>query len=328
MGNRDGRVRVGIVGCGGIAGSHVAGYQACERAEIVAAMDVNPERAKALAARAGARAYTDLNEMLDREAPDAVSLLTPPKFHHEAALPVLERGVHVLSEKPLAFTAAEAEEMVEAAASHNALLLVAVCHRFHEPVVRARKLIADGALGALTTYRNRFGYRKGTPDDETRLRGGILLDNGAHSADLFRFLVGEVSRAMAWAPASERGAIEDLCNVTAVWESGDGVAGVVELNGAAGRCPSVIEIYGTEGTAVIEYGGRSQFVPAGKGDAVPLDGEGLPGNHRFLREVRHFVQCVLGEEEPLIGGEEGLRGMRILEATYEAVCEGKTIPLR
>ena len=327
MSSPNDQVQIGIVGCGGIAAAHVAAYQACEHAQVVAVMDVDAERAQALATKVEGKAYSDLDEMLDKEKLDGVSLLTPPRFHRDAAVQVLERGVHVFSEKPLAFTAAEGQEMVDTAAQHGALLLVAVCHRFHEPVLRAKKLIAEGALGTLTTYRNRFGYRTGVPDDVTRLRGGILLDNGAHSADLFRFLVGEATNVLAWAPTSERNAIEDLCNVTAVWESSAGAGGVIELNGAAAKCPSVIEVYGTEGTAVIRYGGPSEFLPAGSNDSVPLDDNDLPGSHRFEREIAHFVQCIRGEMEPAIGGEEGVQGLALLEATYEAIRTGRTIGL-
>ena len=198
---------------------------------------------------------------------------------------------------------------------------MAQCHRYHEPVRRARELIQSGALGTVSTYRNRFGYRQGTPDDVTRLRGGILLDNGSHSAYLFRVLVGPVAKVRAWGPASQLRQIEDLCVCTVMLEAASGENGVLELDGAAKPCPSVIEVYGDKGTVIVNYSGKSEFLPA-DGQPTSLDAE-LPGSHRFDREIEHFVRCVLGEEEPQISAEEGVVDLEIIEAAYESMKSGR-----
>ncbi len=318
-------VRIGFIACGGIAHAHLAAYQNNDKADVVAVCDVDPAKAEAMAEKAGANAYTDLKEMLDAEQLDGVSLLTPPKFHADLAVEALQAGVHVFSEKPLADSLAAGQRMADAAAAAGRHLLVAVCHRFHEPVVRAKQLIDEGKLGRLTTFRNRFGYRTGVPDDVTRLRGGILLDNGAHSVDLFRFLVGEVQSVCGWAGRGERAQIEDVCNCNVLLESVDGVGGVIELNGLAGKCLNVVEVYGEDGTCVIDYGGGpSQFLPA-SGDPVVLDDPGLPGSHRFQREIDHFVACILGEEEPVIGAEQGVAGLAVLEAAFQAMQTGNAV---
>jgi len=320
------QVKIGFIGCGGIANAHLAAYGSSERAEVVAVCDVDGAKADAMAEKASAKAYTDFKEMLDAEGLDGVSLLTPPAYHEDLAIDTLKQGVHVFSEKPLTNSVASGQRMAEAAKEAGRHLLVAVCHRFHEPVIRARNLIDEGKLGDLTTFRNRFGYRLGIPCDETRLRGGILLDNGAHSVDLFRFLVGDVQTVSAWAARGEREKIEDLCNCNVLLESVDGVGGVIELNGLAGKCLNVVEVYGTQGTAVIDYGGGpSQFLSA-EGEAVPLDAD-LPYAHRFDREIDHFIRCILGEDTPTIGADEGVKDLQVLEAAFESVQTGKTVAL-
>ena len=98
------------------------------------------------------------------------------------------------------------------------------------------------------------------------------------------------------------------------------------LNGLAGKCLNVVEVYGTQGTAVIDYGGGpSQFLSA-EGEAVPLDAD-LPYAHRFDREIDHFIRCILGEDTPTIGADEGVKDLQVLEAAFESVQTGKTVAL-
>lgn len=318
-------LRVGLIGCGGIAGTHLACYMRNPRTKVVAVSDVRKEKADALAQKANATAYTDYKEMINKEDLDVIGLLTPPDSHCRIAIDALNAGLHVFTEKPISCTVAEGQTMLEAAQRTGKLLMVAQCHRFHEPVRRAKEIIENGELGRISSYRNRFGYRQGTPDAWTRSRGGILLDNGSHSSYLFRYLVGPVKTAWGWGPAEQIGKIEDLCRCIVVLESVNGVVGVIELDGAAKPCPSVIEVFGENGAIFIDYSAKSRFVPNGKPPLI-LDAD-LPGTHRFDREVEHFVRCVLGEEKPQIGAEEGVADIKVIEAAYESMKTGRVVTL-
>lgn len=319
-------LRVGLIGCGGIAPTHLSAYHQSGMAQVVAVADVDANRAAALAQKADATAHENYLEMLEKEQLDAVSVLTPPVLHREMTEAALSAGVHVFCEKPLATTSSDARAMAEAAKRIGRLLLVAQCHRFHEPIRRAREIIQSGELGELATYRNRFSYGSGTPNEVTRSRGGVLLDNGSHSSYIFRFLLGAVKSAFGWARAEQLNRIEDICVCTLILESG-AAAGVVELDGAAKPCPNVIEVFGDKGAIVIDYNtGKSQFQPAG-GASVSLDEPNLPGGHRFDREVSHFLRCISGEEEPTIGAEEGVTDLLVLEACYESMTTGRKVYL-
>ncbi|MBI3921076.1 MAG: Gfo/Idh/MocA family oxidoreductase [Armatimonadetes bacterium] len=321
------KLRVGLIGCGGIAPAHLSSYRRNERVDVVAVADLDMERAESLAKEAGATAYSSYVEMLEKERLDAVSLLTPPDSHRTIAEVALSAGVHIFSEKPLAKTSADGKAMAEAASSAGKLLMVAQCHRFHEPVRRAKELISQGRLGEMVTYRNRFGYIAGKPNATTRGRGGILLDNGSHSSYIFRYLVGPVKSALGWAPSDQLAQVEDLCVCTVILQASNGVGGVIELDGAARPCPSVMEVYGTEGAIVIDYAGGSQFLPANGDPPLSLDNPELPGAHRFDREIDHFVACVMGEEDPEVGVEEGIADLLVLEACYESMTSGKRVSL-
>ncbi len=318
-------LRVGLIGCGGIAGTHLDCYSRNPRTQVVAVADVMLEKAQALAQKAKAKPYQDYRQMLKTEDLDVVGLLTPPDSHRAIAEDCLMAGLHVFTEKPIAWKLTDARAMAEAAQKSGRLLMVAQCHRYHEPVRRAKELIQNGELGTISTYRNRFGYRQGTPDAWTRSRGGIWLDNGSHSCYLFRFLVGPVKTAYGWGPAEQVPQVEDLCRCLVALEAENGAAGVIELDGAAKPCPSVIEVFGEKGAVFIDYGGKSRFVVAGK-PPVELDAP-LPGGHRFDREIEHFVKCVLGEEQPQIGAEEGVKDMEVLWAAYESMKTGRVVRL-
>ena len=319
-------LRIGIIGCGGISAAHIACYQSNLRANVVAVCDVDQAKADAAAEKTGAKAYTNHQQMLDAEKLDGISLLTPPAYHEDIAIDTLKAGVHVFSEKPLSNSLASGQRMAAAAADAGTLLLVAQCHKFHEPVRRTKELIDEGKLGEISTFRNRFGYRFGEPNDWTRLRGGIWLDNGGHSVYLFRFLVGDAHTICGWAPSNQQEKIDDLCNCNFVLESVGGAGGVIELNGAAANSLGVIEVYGTEGRSVVSYGGPSVFTPA-KGEPIVLDDPSLPGAHRFDREIEHFIRCVLGEEQPTIGADEGIKDLQILEAGFNAIRSGRKEPV-
>ncbi|MEW6355344.1 MAG: Gfo/Idh/MocA family oxidoreductase [Planctomycetota bacterium] len=313
-------LRIGFVGCGGIAGAHIGGYQANAGVELAAACDISEKAARSVAERIGGRAYTDFEEMLDKEKLDAVSLLTPPAVRLPMTQIICEHKVHIFCEKPLADSVAVARNMAKAAEENDVLLMVAQCHKFHEPVRRTRALIEDGTLGKIRMIRNRFGYSWTKTDDQVRGRGGVLLDNGAHSSYLVRFLGGEPVGVMARGDRADD--ITLLRDVAAVLETDDGCISIIELNGTVPKSKGVIEVYGTGGMAVIDYAGESAFFPGGSNEKVVLTDPGLPGSHRFDREIGHFLACIRGDETPVIGAEEGIRDLMVIEAIFKSIQQG------
>jgi len=317
-------VKVGIVGCGGIASHHAKSYVEVGGAELCAFCDVSAERAERLAQEFGGRAYTDLGEMLDGEELQAVSLLTPPAVRFEPVRAIAEHGVHIFCEKPLATSVEEARKLIDVTRENGVHLLVAVCHRFHEPVRRVRELLDEGKMGEVKMFRNRFGYRFGMPLEELKGRGGILLDNGAHSVDLFRFLAGEPVLVFARGDRSDD--ITCLRDCICLLETAEGARGVIELNGTVPKSKGSIEVYATGGSAYIDYAAESVFVPA-EGKPVVLDDKLLPPLHRFHREISHFLDCVRGKAQPVIGADEGLRDVIVMEACFRSIQEGRPVEI-
>ena len=142
-----GGIRFGLVGAGAIAQSYVQAIEECEGAELVAVADVREEAAAAAAHVAGCKSFTSYEEML-RDVPfDAAIVCTPPGIHPEICIRLLESGVHVLCEKPLAVSSEQAAAMLGAAKKSGNKFTMASKFRFVEDVVKAKSIVTSGMIG-------------------------------------------------------------------------------------------------------------------------------------------------------------------------------------
>lgn len=193
------KVRVGIVGAGGIARWHIRGYRRCEGFEVVAACDVRPEALEQVREEFGVpRTYADYSDLLAHEELDLVSICTPNDMHYPVAMVAIERGLAVFCEKPLALTYTQAREMTEAAAQAGVRTGVNFSHRITPASRLAREIVRSGALG--TIYRVAAVYAAGWPNyadrpftwrnDAARAGYGGMGDMGSHIMDMMMWWLG------------------------------------------------------------------------------------------------------------------------------------------
>lgn len=190
-------LRIGVVGCGAIVTLHqLPALRRCPALELVGVVDRDLDWARKVAGRFGVPAAFDDAAAL-AGAVDAVLVATPNTTHADIACAFLERGVHVLCEKPLATTGADVERMLAAAARGGARLMAAHCLRFSAQFAALKRLVASGALGALREIRAGIGapYDAGAQRTDFRRQrglagGGVLVDLGVHVLDLSAWLVG------------------------------------------------------------------------------------------------------------------------------------------
>lgn len=324
------RTRVGIIGCGGIARTHLAAYQSRPEVEVVAVYDACPQAAQKLAGECGAAAACSLAALRDEYRVEAVSVCTPPGTHLACCLPFLEAGIPVLCEKPLAANLADALALAAAANGARSWVMPAFCHRFHPSVIMIKRLISEGVLGRPLLFRNLFGgYIDLSADHRCRPElsgGGCLIDHCAHSVDLFRFLAGEPERVQALAGnVMQELAIEDFGMMHL--RTADSVFGEITASYSLPVCSNVIEWYGTLGTARITYFDASAPALAyrlkGAPQDVVVDCSALPD--RFAGEIAHFLDCVCSGKSPSPEMEDGVRASRIIAAAYESVAEGRAV---
>ena len=189
----------GIIGTRGYAArSATPGVQASKKGELVAVLGRDPDRTREFAREHDVEvAATELDEFLATPGLESVWIVSPTFLHHPQGMAALKAGKHVLLEKPLAPTAAEAWELVETAQETGVVLATGYQARYVPGHQSMKKLIAEGAIGDVTVARTYYGVHRDGPPPEWRqhrdeARWGALADIGTHHLDLLRMLLGEV----------------------------------------------------------------------------------------------------------------------------------------
>jgi predicted dehydrogenase len=327
-------VRVALIGCGGIAASHIRGYQALpELARVVGVCDTNPERAQQRAAEIGAEAHVHYKDVLARPDVEAVDLCLPHDLHEPFTLAAAGAGKHVLVEKPIARNLYEADRMIDACAAARVHLMVAHCQRFSADRQTARRLVNEGAIGEIYLMRTDHNQWVDYPaghwiNDPTKLGGGGIAGSGVHHLDTLRWFCGDVSRVSAGLARSgltERTA-EDAGVV--LLEHAGGAVSEMALCWTTQRFPwyESFWIYGSEGVIHNVRGLQIFRGPAGKGEfvRVPTDHDDAGG---FREEIRHFVCCVRTGERPRMPGEEARAALELVLAAYRSAERGEKVTL-
>jgi predicted dehydrogenase len=312
------RIRVAVIGAGGIAGAHLRAYATqVERCEIVGIADVDESAAEARVEEYGGQAFTDGVALIEQLQPEAVSICTPPKYRIPYVEAAAARGIAVLCEKPPARTLAETQAIVDA--MRGSLLQFAFCHRFHAPLNAAQDLIRSGTLGTLVQIENRFAFRfaragKSWFTEADIAGGGILIDTLVHSIDIFRALTEqEIERTQAYVSSTLPIEAEDSASLLV--RSGSGVLGTLNCSWVTPVADSFVRIHGTEGQAVIDYNAAAGLRYKLAEDADWTETR-IEAPDRFARQAAHFLDCVEGKKNPRVSGEDGLAVMRVIESAY------------
>lgn len=318
-------LKIGIIGCGGIANLHLNAYTQTEHCDVTWVYDVRESAAADLAHNAGARVAPSIAWMAENAGLDAVSVCTPPGTHLDACLPLLEAGIPVLCEKPLAATIEQAEQLAQAVERRRAMFMVAYCHRFHPPIVKLKELIGTGALGTpvfyLCTFSAKIDLTGNHRASQALSGGGCLMDNGAHAIDLLRHLFGEPTDIHALAS-----------NILQDMEVEDLAAAQIQVGKAVGQiintysAPSAVnrlEWTGSGGTAVVNYF-QSDDAPdlvyrlEGQPGWTEVGCAGLPD--RFVAQVQYFVDCVRTGKQPAPSAQDGLRTSQLIAQAYASAA--------
>ncbi len=324
-------LRIGIVGCGGIARAHLAAYRTLPGVTVAAVFDLSPVAAEALAREAGATAVPTLEAMASMGL-DAVSICTPPGARIACCSPFFQRGIAVLCEKPLGADERSARELVALARASTSIVMTAFCHRFHGPLIELRKLVASGRLGApvlmRTIFTALFPLIGNHRSDPTLAGGGCLMDNGTHAVDCFRFIMGDVAEVQAMmGNAVQHTAVEDV-GLLAL-RSTTGCLGEVTTSFSTPVGSNWIEWYGSEVTARLSYwnAGHPDLAWCLKGSETwtPIDCSAHPG--RFEGQLAHFVSCVRSKSQPSPSIEDGLAASIVLEAAYSSARSGARVAI-
>ena len=334
-------VRWGIIGAGGVARRRtMPAIKKAEGAELQALMVRDLDRARKLAEEFGAKVgYDSVEALLSDEAVDAVHVATPVYLHREQVIRAAESGKHVLCEKPMAMSSKECREMIAACRANGVELMVCFLLRFHTALRKIKELIASGRLGTIMEARCQLMKWMDRDQDAWRIDpgrsgGGVLMDIGSHTLDLLSTLLGDIVEVSAVLDHRVFGwQVEDTAHVLMRFESG--ACGQTTVSFAVPHSESFLEVYVTEGTALVytttpHVEGWTIRVYADKlhpSDEGPKEWS-APSEDLYQAEVEHFARVLAGEELSLAPGIAGLRNLAVIEAAYRSAAEKRVIQVK
>ncbi len=350
-------LRVAIVGCGRISDLHQLGYRTRQDVQIVAVCDVDKARASQKArAWSVDKVYTDYRRLLEDKAVDAVELLTPHHLHCPMTVQACQAGKHVSVQKPMALSAAEADQMIAAANKAGVMLRVYETFVYYGPARRAREMIEAGEIGDIRAVR--LHVNTGTTDtswkvplsawlwrfNEKQCGGGpLVFDHGYHLFSLAYYLGGPVKRVCAWidkTPLPEAmGAISiDAPAVIMFQYQASRRYGVLDIE----HTPHMrimsdyyadddrIEIIGDKGILFINrYTTRTVDLPElmlfKDGKTTPIAVEGVEWQDGFIAATQDFIEKLKTGGQPRLDGPTGKAVLQFTLAALESARTGREV---
>jgi len=337
------KLKVGIVGCGRISVVYKDVFHKCEdRITVGYAVDKVLERARAFAEDFDSCGYSNNFEDILEQELDVVHICTPHHLHKEQVIKCLNAGFNVLTEKPMAITLKDADEMIEAANRSGKKFGVIFQNRYIEGVREAKRLIKQGKLGKivgawslLTWWRPPSYYEcdwKGRWDTEG---GGVLIDQAIHSIDLVQHLVdspvkwihGHIDNRVL-----KNVEVEDVADAAIGFENGC-IYSLFATNYYVHNAPIQIEILGEKGKinikgfdVTIEIEGNSYEVKPAPLTDVEFKGQGYWGTYHY-EQISEYYDCVINDKPVTINGKEGRKALEIVLGVYRSARENKRIYL-
>jgi predicted dehydrogenase len=338
-------LRVAIVGAGAIAQRNATEAAASGACVIAGVYDVNVKVARDMAKRLGAAVYESYEQALASKDVDAVLLSTPHHVHKSMTIDAAAAGKHVMVEKPMATTMADAGEMIDACRRAGTALTVNYSFRYLPKIQKARQLVEAGALGEITGVQvmaHQFkdpgywmGARSNSPDDWRSSRekcgGGYLIMNVCHTIDYLYFITGLRGTRVycEYENASSPGDVEDVLSLTCRWGE-RAVGGISASSILRGSDISEERVFGTKGTLILNGDGLSMY------STRPIDGK-KPGQlHHYgnfpsvswtAEWVRRFVAAVREGRDPEISFKEGWENLAFITAAYRSQEIGRAVDI-
>lgn len=337
------KVRFGIIGCGMIANFHAAAIAQVGDAELCACYDQYTPGAAAFAEKYGITAFASLEEMLESDAIDAVSICTPSGMHAPQALQALRAGKHVVVEKPMSLSLEDADAIIEQSKQAKRKVCVISQYRFQEAIQTVKHAIDEGAFGrivsaslAMKYYRSQEYYASAGWRGTWKMDGGgALMNQGIHGIDVFRYLMGPICSLTALTKTQTRNVeVED--SAVAIVDFACGAVGTIE---GSTTCypgyPRRIEICGESGSVVLEedrilrwdlpvecplpVGLNAENVASSDPKAISVEGH--------VRLIGNFTDAVLHGTPLLLDAQSGRAPLEVILGIYQSAKLGRPVAL-
>jgi len=318
-------LKVAVVGAGEWGKQHARLFAHRPDTTLCAVVGRTPEKTQARAHAYGTTAYTDLDEMLDREQPDLVTVCLPNEAHFEPTMRLIKRGVALLVEKPLVFDLHEADALLTEAAARNLFFAINLNHRYAEPVQRARQAIMAGDLGDVVFANWRFG---GEPNFGTSPHAN-LIETQVHGLDMLEFLCGPIVSVMGQMYDRTRPRIKTTLAVALQFANG-AVGTLLGTYDSSYAYPDThrLEINGTQARILIQDTVR-RFTLSRAGDETSLvweagyfNDEARSFHGTFDRHMEALLSSLRAGDEPPVHARAGRRALELAHAIIRSAADG------
>lgn len=342
------KVRIGVVGCGGMGQGHINSLKDIPEAALTAVSDVDKETVEKVAQEKGVRGFTDYNELISSGLADAVIIATPHYFHPPVGVAAFKKGLHVLSEKPLGVTVSAVDELLKAAKKSKKVFAVMYQSRALPAIRLARQIIKSGRLGEIKrtvmlnpdyrsqAYYNSAGWR-GTWKGEG---GGVLINQAPHGIDLFMLLGGLPVKVTANVRTRIH-SIEVEDEAAAVLEYANGAWGYyytstcevpssqrIEICGDKGKLiytDGTLKLYSVE-PSVSEHNAKNEVMwNMPKVTEESLELPVAESGHKEI--IRNFCAAILHGEELITPGIEGVWSVEFINAINLSGRTGRPVKI-
>jgi predicted dehydrogenase len=332
-------------------------FGGCDNGKVVSICGRDVKKAKQIAERFKIQKfYTDWRKIIDDKEIDAVCVATPNYLHHEMAVAAAESDKHVLVEKPIACSLREADQMIQAAAKHNVILMMQQTFRFAPAVDVTYRIIHSGILGKPIKIRTNL-FTPG-PDmwapgntwffDPQKAGHGALLDLGVHTVDLVRYLSGKNIRQVAAFGGTFKKPIELDDNAIGILMLDDDTLGMVEVSWT-GKWEIAVDVLAENGRLQMKIGDerpvKVDFLPekvdgvietsSGEGEIAGIRGTFIggvffpciPSETKYRGPFQYFVNCIINNENPFVSGHEGRKDLEVILACYRSIEQKSVVSL-
>jgi predicted dehydrogenase len=318
------RIRVGIIGVGGISYGHIRNFLASPDAEIVGLVDNDPKRLEAAKEKVpelgDVPTYSDYKDMIEAGGLDAVQINTPHTLHYEQIMASLDAGLHVLCEKPMVCTTAHAKDVIKKSQEVGKVLMISYQRHFQPQYRFIKQVVESGQLGEVyfLSALQCQGWKKGVAGTWRQIPelsgGGQLNDSGSHLMDMVLWLTDLKAKSVS-AYIDNRGTPVDINSAISISFT-NGAQGTISVVGdSTCRWHEDFTIWGTKGT-VFYRNGKLMFCNENGEMSEPTE---LPpgGNHD-----QGFCDAILGRDKNWVPAECGLRVIQLTEAAWMSAKKG------
>ena len=313
------KLKIGVVGVGFWGSNHVRVLRELESVEMKAVCDIDLEKAKNVAKKFGVpKYYQNLDDMLNREELDAVTVCTPSVSHAEIAVRILESGLNVFVEKPLASNPDGCLRIIDAAKSNNRFVMTGFIERFNPAVSKAIELLKAGEIGeVIMSHARRIGWWPQRIGDV-----GVVKDTAIHDIDLTRYIFEQEPAGVYARGGSLRHRFEDHVQAMMIFEDESRVA-FIEANWLTPRKKREMLITGNEGVISIQF--LTQVISLEKADVAiePI----LKWKEPLRIELNHFIESLLSRKKPLVDAIDGTKAVIIAESILESMKKNRPIEI-